>query len=206
MVDKEKIYFFRHYVMPVALSWMANDTYGSVGEHDREDFEKDFNEILDLAQSALEDDTLFDAISREKAIGVINDGRLTKLIDADVAIDSIKRLPHVKPEITQDQLEEYCKKRCLTVITDDLLYKLTSGSENTATWESCGEFWEHRSGLEKFKCNRCGGEVILYFGAKYPNFCPYCGRKSITDTGYERKIEDNGYGFMLITGRRKGEV
>lgn len=71
----------------------------------------------------------------------------------------------------------------------------------TATWESCGEFWEHRSGLEKFKCNCCGGEVILYFGAKYPNFCPYCGRKSIADTGYERKIEDNGYGFMLITNR-----
>ena len=98
MVDKEKIYFFRHIVMPVALSWLANDTYGSVGEQDRGDFEKDFNEILDLAQSALEDDTLFDAISREKAIGVINGGRLTKLIDADVAIDSIKRLPHVKPE------------------------------------------------------------------------------------------------------------
>ena len=205
MVDKEKIYFFRHYVMPVASSWLANDTYGSVGEQDRGDFEKDFNEILDLAQSALEDDTLFDAISREKAIGVINDGRLTKLIDADVAIDSIKRLPHVKPEITQDQLEEYCKKRCLTVITNDLFHKLTSGSENTATWEPCGEFWEHRSGLEKFKCNRCGGEVVLYFGAKYPNFCPYCGRKSIADTGHERKIEDSGYGFMLITERKLKE-
>ena len=75
----------------------------------------------------------------------------------------------------------------------------------TATWQSCGEFWEHRSGLEKFKCNCCGGEVILYFGAKYPNFCPYCGRKSIADTEHERKIEDNGYGFMLITGRRKDE-
>ena len=39
----------------------------------------------------------------------------------------------IKSEITQEQLEEYCKKRCLTVITDDLFYKLTSGSENTAT-------------------------------------------------------------------------
>lgn len=77
-----------------------------------------------------------------------------------------------------------------------------SRSMETTTWESCGEFWEHRSGLEKFKCNCCGGEVILYFGAKYPNFCPYCGRKSIADTGYERKLEYNGYGFMLITERR----
>lgn len=108
----------------------------------------------------------------------------------------------IESEITQDQLEEYCKKRCLTVITDDLYYKLTSGSKETTTWVSCGEFWEHRSGLEKFKCNCCGGEVVLYFGAKYPNFCPYCGRKSIADTGYERKIEDNGYGFMLVTERR----
>lgn len=75
----------------------------------------------------------------------------------------------------------------------------------TATWESCGEFYEHRSGLEKFKCNCCGGEVVLYFGAKYPNFCPYCGRKSIADTGCERKIEDNGSGFMLIPERRESE-
>ena len=114
----------------------------------------------------------------------------------------IRSLPPVQPEITQEQLEEYCKKRCLTVITDDLFYELTNGSKNTTTWESCGEFWEHRSGLEKFKCNCCGGEVVLYFGMKYPNFCPYCGRKSIADTGYERKIEDHGYGFMLITKRQ----
>ena len=31
-MNKEKIYFFRNIVMPVALSWLANDTYGSVGE------------------------------------------------------------------------------------------------------------------------------------------------------------------------------
>ena len=172
-MNKEKIYFFRHYVMPVASSWLANDTYGSVGEQDRGDFEKDFNEILDLAQSALEDDTLFDAISREKAIGVINDGRLTKLIDADVAIDSIKRLPHVKPEITQDQLEEYCKKRCLTVITDDLYYKLTSGSENTATWLI-------RKWGDDAKCSNCGHVFKdVYDMDNHDRFCRFCGSKMI---------------------------
>lgn len=81
-----------------------------------------------------------------------------------------------------------------------------SRSMATATWESCGEFYEHRSGLEKFKCNCCGGEVVLYFGAKYPNFCPHCGRKSIADTGCERKIKDNGSGFMLIPKNSESEV
>ena len=83
---------------PTISSLLLKTNYEGMGEQDKEEFERDFDEILDLAQSALEDDTLFDAISREKAICVINDGRLTKLIDADVAIDSIKRLPHVKPE------------------------------------------------------------------------------------------------------------
>ena len=94
MISEERINYYRH----IMSLWLENSNYKGMDEQDKEEFEKDFNEILDLAQSALEDDTLFDAISREKAIGVINDGRLTKLIEADVAIDSIKRLPHVKPE------------------------------------------------------------------------------------------------------------
>lgn len=98
MVDKELIEIWRNMLKPAISSLLLKTNYEGMGEQDKEEFERDFNEILDLAQSALEDDTLFDAISREKAIGVINDGRMTKLIDADVAIDSIKRLPHVKPE------------------------------------------------------------------------------------------------------------
>jgi len=98
MVDKELIGIWRNMIKPTISSLLLKTNYEGMGEQDKEEFERDLDEILDLAQSALEDDTLFDAISREKAIGVINDGRLTKLIDADVAIDSIKRLPHVKPE------------------------------------------------------------------------------------------------------------
>lgn len=76
-----------------------------------------------------------------------------------------------EPEITQDQLEEYCKKRCLTVITDDLFYKLTNGSENTATWLI-------RKWGDDAKCSNCGHTFKdVYDMDNHDRFCRFCGTK-----------------------------
>jgi len=87
-------------------------------------------------------------------------------------VDSMLRsLSPVQPEITQDQLEEYCKKRCLTVITDDLLYKLTSGSKNTATWLI-------RNWGDDAKCSNCGHTFKdVYDMDNHDRFCRFCGNK-----------------------------
>jgi rRNA maturation endonuclease Nob1 len=89
-------------------------------------------------------------------------------------VDSMLRsLSPVQPEITQDQLEEYCKKRCLTVITDDLFYKLTNGSENTATWLI-------RKWGDNAKCSNCGHTFKdVYDMDNHDRFCRFCGSKMI---------------------------
>ena len=87
-------------------------------------------------------------------------------------VDSMLRsLPPVQPEITQDQLEEYCKKRCLTVITDDLYCKLTSGSKNTATWLI-------RKWCDDARCSNCGHTFKdVYDMDNHDRFCRFCGRR-----------------------------
>ena len=57
-----------------------------------------------------------DCISRKNAIDVINNGRLTKLIEADVAIQGIEKLPSIAPNITHckdckhyNACEDYCE-------------------------------------------------------------------------------------------------
>lgn len=95
--------------------------------------------------------------------------------DGDIRelLDELESLPPVQPEITQDQLEEYCKKRCLTVITDDLLYKLTSGSKNTATWLI-------RKWGDDAKCSNCGHTFKdVYDMDNHDRFCRFCGSKMI---------------------------
>lgn len=116
-----------------------------------------------------------DLISRQAAITALShmcseDEKGITVSRANV--DSMLRsLQPVQPEITQDQLKEYCKKRCLTVITDDLLYKLTSGSENTATWLI-------RKWGDDAKCSNCGHTFKdVYDMDNHDRFCRFCGRK-----------------------------
>ena len=46
--------------------------------------------------------------------------------DTMTALDmAIKALEHEPREITLEDVKEYCKPRCLTIITDELLYELT---------------------------------------------------------------------------------
>ena len=49
MVDKELIERYRKTLKPVVASWLFNINYEHMGEQDKEEFERDFDEILDLA-------------------------------------------------------------------------------------------------------------------------------------------------------------
>ena len=103
--------------------------------------------------------------------------------DGDIRelLDELENLPPVQPEITQDQLEEYCKKRCLTVITDDLFCKLTSGSKNTATWLI-------RKWGDDAKCSNCGHTFKdVYDMDNHDRFCRFCGSKMIGVKGTHDK-------------------
>lgn len=54
MVDKQRIYEFRYIVMPVMSAYLVKVNYEGRGEQDKEEFERDFNVILDLALLGLE--------------------------------------------------------------------------------------------------------------------------------------------------------
>lgn len=69
-----------------------------------------------------------DLISRQAAIDAIEptiksilQGNSFKAINV---MDKIRELPSAQPEVTAKDVEEYCIKRCLTVITNDLFLKL----------------------------------------------------------------------------------
>ena len=49
MVDKELIEIWRNALKPSISLWLLNTNYEEMGEQDKEEFERDFDEILDLA-------------------------------------------------------------------------------------------------------------------------------------------------------------
>lgn len=73
---------------------------------------------------------LSDHISRQAAIDALSDGALTNYQAAGhdnglvKAINVIKALPSAQPEITEDDVKEYCRKRCLIVVTSELYYEM----------------------------------------------------------------------------------
>lgn len=78
MVDKELIEIWKNMLKPAISLWLLNTNYEEMGEQDKEEFERDFDEILDLAliglkykaQLSLEDETCStaDTISRKAVI------------------------------------------------------------------------------------------------------------------------------------------
>ena len=53
-MTKETIEVFRNVVKPYILKTLQDVNYEGMGDTDATEFEKDFNEILDLASKALE--------------------------------------------------------------------------------------------------------------------------------------------------------
>ena len=49
MVDKELIEIWRNMLKPSISSWLFKTNYEGMGEQDKEEFGRDFDEILDLA-------------------------------------------------------------------------------------------------------------------------------------------------------------
>lgn len=49
MIDKELIGIWKNMLKPAISSWLLKTNYEGLGEQDKEEFERDFDEILDLA-------------------------------------------------------------------------------------------------------------------------------------------------------------
>ena len=76
MIDKELIEQYQKIVKPIVASWLFNINYENMGEQDKEEFERDFDEILNLAIKALEQPEIIfckDCAKHNKDIGDFDD-------------------------------------------------------------------------------------------------------------------------------------
>ena len=116
MVDKELIEIWRNALKPSVSLWLLNTNYEEMGEQDKEEFERDFDEILDLALVGLErtekrtETHACDLISRHAAIDALNHeyrcGYIISQCGIEVAIDIISELPTIQPE-PERTMEEF---------------------------------------------------------------------------------------------------
>lgn len=96
------------------------------------------------------------------------------LVDKAEVQTELMMLPTVQPEPTDEQVEEYCKKRCLHVVTADFF-------ESTKP-QRLGHWIKHIDPFdgEQYECSECG--VLWEFNDGTPEdneayFCPKCGAR-----------------------------
>ena len=83
-----------------------------------------------------------DLISRQAAIDAVNNAfdRETLLTGfvRSIAVRAIRDMPSAQPEITEEAVKEYCRKRCLCVVDGALLKKYAS-AQPEQRWILCSE-------------------------------------------------------------------
>ena len=119
-----------------------------------------------------------DSISRQAAIDEFSRCELTPDggIDANYAIDFLKQLPSTQPEVTEEAVKEYCRKRSLCVVDSELLKKYASAHQERKK----GKWIRITQGAmpEKYICPFCH-RTVKYYGVeklltmRYP-YC-HCG-------------------------------
>jgi len=115
-----------------------------------------------------------DLIYRQAAIDEFSCCELTPDggIDANYAIDFLKQLPSTQPEVTEEAVKEYCRKRNLCIVDSALLKKYASAQPETAK-RIVGK---SRDGMTLwYQCDMCNEPVDAQ-----DNFCRGCGRR-LTD-------------------------
>ena len=84
--------------------------------------------------------------------------------------EAIRSLKTVDAEPTEEQVKEYCRKRCLVIVTSELF------NETKARWSAepvrHGHWETYLTEGLRWKCSECGSR----FETPY-HYCPNCGAK-----------------------------
>ena len=130
----------------------------------------DFVEAVNMGMDALKQPTSPDTISRQAAIDAVE----KNACHTQRIMDAVNNLPPVQPEPTDEQVKEYCKRRCLHVVTADFF-------ESTKP-QRLGYWIKHIDPFngEQYECSECG--VLWEFADGTPEdneayFCPKCGAR-----------------------------
>ena len=79
--------------------------------------------------------------------------------------EAIERVPTIEAEPTEEQVKEYCRKRCLVVVTGELFDKMkTMWTVKHGRW-----LW-----VDGVRCSICNHKLQT---TGLPSYCPHCGAK-----------------------------
>ena len=83
----------------------------------------------------------------------------------------IQELPTI--EITLEQIEEYCRPRCLTIVAAEFFHTMLPSAEKKGKWIN------HRNdeGHNIADCDQCGEAMQWFDDDIKPNYCPNCGAR-----------------------------
>ena len=96
--------------------------------------------------------------------------------DKAMIVDLVDEQPTVDAEPTEEQVKEYCRKRCLVVVTSDMDAPTI---EAEPTWHGHWE-WNDYGGFGNYHCTVCRYIPYEKFSRKFhPDYmyCPRCGAK-----------------------------
>lgn len=89
--------------------------------------------------------------------------------DEAVPVEYLKRLQPAHPEVTYEQVVEYCKKRCMHLVTDDFFHTIQPERKK-------GEWIEISSINHTYKCSECGRLLVNVADGRnnVSKHYPYC--------------------------------
>ena len=123
-----------------------------------------------------------DLISRRKAIDATwEEPSYTDPLNVLTEVrDRIEALPSAQSEITEEQVKEYCEKRCLVVLSADFFHHLQSAQPERKKGRWKEKMLDHFRKYEAV-CSECGARYIgNYDSYDEPdefNYCPNCGAR-----------------------------
>lgn len=159
MITKALIENFRETVKPFVSKMLFGINYENMGTLDCVEFERDFDEILDLALAGYEQKV-------NNAVSTL-DGNKNDMVYRQQAIDAVDAIGHIA---TMPDGVKCIRKNAV---------KYTLSMLPPAQPEPNEGHWING------KCDRCGGHAPFwamastYYNSKY---CPHCGAKMTTQT------------------------
>ena len=148
-MTNERIKDFKEIVLPFFTNYLLKKNYENLGKSDAEEFEKDFSEIIELADKALEQQPCGDCISRKALLEEIENG-----IKAGNYEEGYEEYPHIND---MDDIIECIK------YADSVQPKPKTGH-----WIYDGD---------QIICNRCFKAFGFISLKLTSNYCPNCGAK-----------------------------
>ena len=143
-MTKERIEDMREVVLPFVKKRLLETNYENLGKSDAEEFAREFNEILDLAIKALEQET----VSKES---YDHEYFLRKKMEAE--IDHLRR--HISKLETQITLEQEPRKGEWLRMSD-----LSEKEDDRYQCSYCGNVVHYKSKMDLYTfnswCGRCG--------------------------------------------------